>query len=125
MAKKLIFFSIAIGVLEACLLFILGYPFHYLYVVYLLYFFGITYFMNWSLQKKVAGKPQKFVTAFMGFMSIKLFLSLILLLATLWFNREHKISLAMFFLLDYLLFTTYSVVHLFGRLKKSNPDGKE
>lgn len=121
MTKKLVLFTIALGVLEACLLFILAYPFHYLYLVYLLYFFGITYLINRSLLAKIHGRPQSFVTAFMGFMSVKLFLSLILLLATLWFNRELKISLAMFFLLDYLLYTAFSVIHLFGKLKNQKP----
>lgn len=120
MGKKLIFFTIALGVLEACLLFILGFTLHYLYLVYLLYFFGITFIINRALLAKVNGRPQSFVTAFMGFMSVKLFMSLILLLATLWFNRHIKIQLAMFFLLDYLLFTTFSVIHLFGKLKRKN-----
>lgn len=120
MTKKLIYFTIALGVLEACLLFILEYPFHYLYLVYLVYFFGISYIVNRSLLAKINARPQSFVTAFMGFMSVKLFMSLILLLATLWFNRDMKITLAMFFLLDYLLFTAFSTIHLFGKLKERN-----
>lgn len=120
MQIKLILFTLAMAILQACLIYLLELKWSYLYPVYLIYFFFFSWIMNKKLIATINQRPQAFVTTFMGFMAAKLFLSLALLLVTLWFNRDIKVPLAMFFLITYLLFTSFSVITLFARLKDRN-----
>ena len=77
MEKKLVLFTVTVALIEAALLYFLNLEWNILYFIYLIYFFIFTLFMNKMLIAKVDQRPQSFVTAFMGFMSAKLFLSLI------------------------------------------------
>lgn len=120
MQKRLILFTLAVTAFQAGLIYLLQLQWTYLYAIYLLYFFLFTWIMNRQLMATIQQRPQAFVTAFMGFMAAKLFLSLALLLVSLWFNREMKVPLAMIFLLTYLLYTTFSVITLFAQLKNKN-----
>jgi len=69
------------------------------------------------LSKKAVGRPQSFVTSFMGTMAAKLFLSLILLLVVLYSFPEIKIPFALSFLYLYLLYTSLNTYYIFSLLK--------
>jgi ABC-type polysaccharide/polyol phosphate export permease len=73
--------------------------------------------MHAILIKKIDQRPQAFITAFMGLMSAKLFISLILLLVVIYINREVKIPFAILFMLFYTVFTVLSTSVLFRELR--------
>ena len=81
------------------------------------YFPLTTLFMYRVLSKKVAGRPQSFVTSFIGTMAAKLFISLTLLLAVLYSFPAIKIPFALSFLYLYLLYTSLNTYYIFSKLK--------
>ena len=83
-----------------------------------LYFPLTTLFIYRILSKKIAGRPQSFVTSFMGTMSAKLFISLTLLLIVLYSFPAIKIPFALSFLYLYLLYTSLNTYYIFSQLKK-------
>jgi hypothetical protein len=82
-----------------------------------LYFPITTLLIHRVLSKKVAGRPQTFVTSFMGSMAAKLFISLILLLVVLYSVPSIKIPFALSFLYLYLLYTSLNTYYIFSQLK--------
>ena len=82
-----------------------------------IYFPFSTLVIHRVLSKKVAGRPQSFVTSFMGTMAAKLFISLILLLAVLYRFPSIKIPFALSFLYLYLLYTSLNTYYIFAKLK--------
>ncbi len=97
---------------------VLQIPFSNLYYIFYGYLFVITLLIHKLLSSQINKRPQAFVTYFMGAMSVKLFLSLIIMLFVLWFNREIKIQLAVVFMILYLAYTFLSVMTILPKLKK-------
>lgn len=88
----------------------------WMWVLYL-YFPITTLLIHRVLSKKVAARPQSFVTSFMGSMAAKLFISLILLLVVLYSFPTIKIPFALSFLYLYLLYTSLNTYYIFSKLK--------
>jgi len=88
----------------------------WMWVLYL-YFPLATYLIHQILNKQIDGRPQVFVTAFMGTMAAKLFISLGLLLVVLYSFPAIKISFALSFLYLYLLFTSLNTYYIFAKLR--------
>lgn len=82
-----------------------------------LYFPLTTLIIHRLLIKRIAGRPQSFVTVFMGTMAAKLFISLMLLLLVLFLNPEIKIPFALSFLYLYLLYTSLTTYYIFSNLR--------
>lgn len=93
-------------------------PFSNLYYIFYVYLYGITLLIHYILNSKIHKKPQAFVTYFMGAMSVKLFLSLIIMLIVLWFNRDIKVQLAVVFMVLYLFYTLLSVLSIIPKLRQ-------
>lgn len=82
-----------------------------------LYFPALSLLINYMLQKQIGGRPQTFVTVFMGSMVAKLFFSLMVLLLVIYTNPLIKISFAISFLSLYLIFTILNTLFIFSKLK--------
>jgi hypothetical protein len=84
------------------------------------YFLLITLGANLWLFKKLKSRPQSFVTSFLGAMSVKLFSSLLLLLALIYIYPAHKLQLAGVFAILYFVLTIISTSFLFRKLRISD-----
>jgi hypothetical protein len=62
--------------------------------------------------------PQRFVTYFMGSVSVKLFSTLIFLFVYLYFNREDRIAVALSVFGTYVVFTALEVLTLYRKLSR-------
>ena len=82
-----------------------------------IYFPLLSLIIHRVLAKQVEGRPQTFVTLFMGTMAGKLFFSLIILLMVLYLNPEIKIPFAISFLFLYLVYTTLNTAFIFSKLR--------
>ncbi len=82
-----------------------------------LYFPLLSLIIYYLLNKQIAGRPQTFVTLFMGSMAAKLFISMMVLLMVIYFNPSIKIPFAISFMFLYLLYTTLNTIFIFGKLK--------
>lgn len=90
----------------------------WIWVLYI-YFPLMSLIINQLLMKQMKGRPQTFVTVFMGSMAAKLFISLILLLFVLYFNPDIKVPFAISFLYLYLLYTVLNTIHVFRKLQSN------
>ena len=88
-----------------------------IYFILYIYFPVTTILIHFILNKKLDQRPQAFVTAFMGSMSAKLFISLILLLIVIYTNREVRVPFAILFMAMYAVFTILSTSVLFKKLR--------
>lgn len=93
---------------------------HPSYIVLYVYFPLITSLIHSVLLKQINKRPQLFVNYFMGSMTVKLFLSMILLLVVLYSTPTVRISFALIFMLMYLIYTAVSVVVVFKKLKQNS-----
>ncbi|MAC94460.1 MAG: hypothetical protein CMC96_03045 [Flavobacteriales bacterium] len=93
---------------------------HNSYIVLYVYFPLITLLIHSVLLKQINKRPQLFINYFMGSMTIKLFLSMILLLVVLYTQPDVRISFALIFMFMYLVYTALSVVVLFKKLKQNS-----
>ena|GEM_PF-5121158 len=84
-----------------------------------IYFPISTLVIHRLLIKQLGGRPQAFVTVFMGTMAAKLFISLILLLFVVYLYPEIKIPFSISFLFLYLLYTTLNTIFVFAKLKQN------
>ena len=84
-------------------------------------YFPLITLINYNLLfKKIDQRPQSFVTTFMGVMTVKLLLSLAILLIVLYPNPELKIPFSILFLLFYFLFSAISSADLFKKLRSKS-----
>jgi hypothetical protein len=97
-----------------------SYSWHGVYIILYVYFPLITLLIHSVLEKQIDRKPQSFVTYFMGSMSVKLFLSLILLLVVLYTTPVVRVPFALLFMAFYLAYTATSVSLLFKKLRQNN-----
>lgn len=93
---------------------------HPSYIVLYVYFPLITSLIHFVLLKQIYKRPQLFINYFMGSMTVKLFLSMILLLVVLYTTPKVRISFALIFMAMYLIYTALSVVVLFKKLKQNS-----
>jgi len=93
---------------------------HNSYIVLYVYFPLITLLIHSVLFKQINKRPQLFINYFMGSMTIKLFLSMILLLVVLYTQPNVRISFALIFMFMYLVYTALSVVVLFRKLRQNS-----
>lgn len=84
-----------------------------------IYFPGSSLIIYGLLSNQLKGRPQTFVTVFMGSMAAKLFISLLFLLLVLYFNPQIKIPFAISFMFLYLLYTTLNTIFIFSKLKQN------
>lgn len=82
------------------------------------YFVLLTLGMHLVLMAANRKSPQLFVNAFLGLMSGKMFMSLIIILLYLVLIKERPMAFGVNFLMLYLAFTAFEVVSLYGLLKK-------
>jgi hypothetical protein len=90
------------------------------FLILYIYFPAITLINYNLLFKKIDQRPQSFVTTFMGVMTVKLLLSLALLLIVLYPNPELKIPFSLLFLVFYFLFSAISSADLFKKLRSKS-----
>lgn len=108
----------------AALVFVLNYflfqqvewEFRWIIPVIYVYMFIFSSFFEHVLMRNLEAK--KFVTNYMAFSGGKLILSLFLLLAYAFFNRDYLRPFAVSFLLVYFSFTTFEIVRLLRFFKK-------
>jgi len=110
-------FTALIGLGQLLVFNLLSLDWNWVYLILYVYFPAFSLIMHAILTKKIDQRPQAFVTAFMGSMSAKLFISLILLLVVLYTNREIKIPFAILFMIFYAVFTILSTSVLFKKLR--------
>lgn len=92
---------------------------HPIFIALYVYFPMITSIIHAVLIKQIDKRPQLFVNYFMGSMSVKLFLSLILLLVVLYTMPKVRVPFALMFMLMYLVYTALSVTIVFKKLKQN------
>ncbi len=93
---------------------------HPSYLVLYVYFPLITSLIHSVLLKQINKRPQLFVNYFMGSMTVKLLLSMVLLLVVLYTTPSVRISFALIFMLMYLIYTGLSVGVVFKKLKQNS-----
>jgi len=69
--------------------------------------------IHFLLLKSVEGKPTRFVTAYMGLLSLKMFLHLIIIVAVGLTFREYAVQFVLLYAGFYLLYTVAETVSLF------------
>lgn len=87
-----------------------------LYIV-VLGFFAISLMLFKSLLKGHEKSPSRFVTAFMGAVSIKMLATMIFLAVYLYLNSEHRIETAMSVFIIYIAFTALLSASIISELK--------
>lgn len=92
---------------------------HPSYIVLYVYFPLITSLIHGVLLKQINKRPQLFVNYFMGSMTVKLLLSMVLLLVVLYTTPSVRISFALIFMLMYLIYNALSVGVVFKKLKQN------
>ena len=93
---------------------------HNSYIVLYVYFPLITLLIHSVLLKQINKRPQLFINYFMGSMTVKLFLSMVLLLVVLYTQPNVRVSFALIFMFMYLVYTALSVVVLFKKLRQNS-----
>ena len=93
---------------------------HNSYIILYVYFPLITLLIHSVLLKQINKRPQLFINYFMGSMTVKLFLSMILLLVVLYTQPNVRISFALIFMFMYLVYTALSIVVLFKKLRQNS-----
>lgn len=93
---------------------------HNSYIVLYVYFPLITLLIHSVLLKQINKRSQLFINYFMGSMTVKLFLSMILLLVVLYTQPNVRVSFALIFMFMYLVYTALSVVVLFKKLRQNS-----
>lgn len=88
-----------------------------IYSLFYVFLMGITMISHLIIMKQIGKRPQLFVTYFMGSMTVKLFISLGIMLITIWFNREDKFPLAITFMGLYFSYTFLSISAILPHLK--------
>jgi hypothetical protein len=84
----------------------------------LLFFAGTTTLVHFLLIRSAEKNPKAFVNQFMGLTAMKLFVYLSFLILVFLVDRDHARSVALYFLVMYLLFTVFEVSSLYNKLKK-------
>ncbi|MFI5150747.1 MAG: hypothetical protein ACHQRM_13510 [Bacteroidia bacterium] len=86
---------------------------------YILGFFTLTTgLVHHILLRSASGEGKNFVYLFMGVTGIKLFAYLCFLITLFLLNRDHARTLALYFLIHYLVFTVFEVSSLYLKLRK-------
>lgn len=85
---------------------------------FLIYFFVLTAGLHAYLAKVLTKNSKRFTTAFMSCLSIKLFLSVFLLLVLIYTNKEMRFSIAIPFIILYFVFTAFEVIKLRKKVLK-------
>lgn len=93
---------------------------HNSYIVLYVYFPLITLLIHSVLFKQINKRPQLFINYFMGSMTVKLFLSMVLLLVVLYTQPNVRVSFALIFMFMYLVYTALSIVVLFKKLRQNS-----
>ena len=96
-----------------------GLDWNNLYIILYIYFPIVTLSIYLVLSKQINKRPQLFVNYFMGSMTVKLFLSMILLFIVLYTHSEERLHFAIVFMLMYLVYTALSVVFLLQKIKRN------
>lgn len=94
--------------------------FNYIFPFVILYFFLINSFQHFKLLKSAEGKPQTFLTNYMAWFGIKLFLNLSFVIVYVLLNRAQALSFVLFFAVCYLVYTTFEVMALTKTLRSGN-----
>jgi hypothetical protein len=84
----------------------------------LLFFALSTLIVHYYMLRSAEAEPKKFVGKFMAVTALKLFAFLAFLITLLLLNRDHARVSAVYFLVMYLLFSTFEVASLYSRLRK-------
>jgi len=90
---------------------------HPIYFFFYGYFLSLGIAMHAFMMKAMQKQPQKFVAAFMGGLSIKMLISLIVLMISIFQLREMSLPLALTFLVLYFTFSGIEVYSLFTASK--------
>lgn len=98
---------------------ILDRKFDYTYYLAYGYFLVLTIVIQGLLLKSLSERPQKFVVNFMAAMGGKIFLSLILILLHLYFNKEGAKVFAVNFTVLYLLYSFLGIYHILSVQRKT------
>lgn len=94
----------------AVVAFALSQPFHGIYLVFYGFLIGLSVATHLLLANAIKKRPQAFVNTFMATMSLKMLLSLGVLVVCIMAFRELMKPLAVSFLVLYFAFTTYEVL---------------
>ena len=98
-----------------------GFTYYFTFVYFTFAVVVIQLFIIRSLRKR----PQQFVWTFMACLGIKMFASLILLLLMIYSGVDHPKVFGINFAVLYLLFSTFSVIHILKAQKVSLGKGGE
>lgn len=107
----LAFFGLQAGYHELPTAFWLGPPLFFLFTSVLIHFF---------LMNSVSGRPQRFVNMFIGMLSLKMFLHLIVILAVAFSFKMYAVPFIIVYALNYLLFTVAETISLFRLFYKKS-----
>lgn len=86
-----------------------------------LLFFTLSTIMQFFLLRAVKGRPQLFVTMFMGLQALKMFIHLVVLVAVAFGNRPIAIHFILMYAVYYLV---YTVAEVLGLMARNKPAGK-
>lgn len=88
-----------------------------IYSIFYIFLIFITLISHRMIMKQIGKRPQLFVTYFMGLMTVKLFISLGIMLISIWVNRADKFPLAITFMGLYFSYTFLSISAILPHLK--------
>ena len=84
----------------------------------LIYFIMITVVFHYGLLRSSQGKPQAFIRYYMGGVTVKLFVHVIVILMYSLFNRNEAVRFIITFLIFYFLYTTFETIFSVKRFRK-------
>ncbi len=82
------------------------------------FFIILTITFHFFIMKSANGRPQSFVTFYMGSTALKMMLCLIVIVAYRFIDKPHIIPFAIAFILHYFLFTIFEVLTLLRNFRK-------
>jgi len=94
--------------------------FNYIFPFVILYFFLFNSFQHYKLLKSAKKKPQVFNTNYMAWFGIKIFFNLSFILIYVLLNKAEALSFVLFFVVCYMVYTTFEVIALTKTLRSGN-----
>lgn len=117
---KLLFLSIVIELICFGFYFFKPAFFSFYLIIQPVYFFAVIVFFHLSLLKSLQQRAQLFVSKYMMFTGIKLFLNLGILLAVVFILKEKLVLVVLGFLVNYIVYTVFEVKELLRVFSKNN-----
>jgi|SRR5690554_626295 len=121
----LLLMTMAIGVVHYFVNEYFQFSWYNQYWILYIYFPVITAIIYSTVSSKIDKRAQEFVNYFMGSMSIKLFLSLAILLVVLYTVPALRPDFAVVFMVMYFFYTALTVAILFKKLKQNSSTQQE